>query len=308
MNYGLPYMGSKNRIIKKLSKYFPKNIDNFYDLFAGGCAVSDYFLREKTYKKYTINDINPTPITLYKNALGGGYTNETRWISRDDFNKLKDIDPYVKYVWSFGNKGTNYLYSKGIEPYKKACHCAIVFDNWTLLKELCPEIWECAYEEIKNIKDTKQRRLKFGRKIVKRLKEIGNWELIQNNPLYKSCHWRHNGLANKNTDLESLQSLERLERLQSLERLEEQQNITFTTKNYCEIKIKNNSLVYCDIPYKDMAGYNIQFDYEKFYNWCSMQKELVIISEYSMPNDKFICIAEESLNNSLSTNGSTKGG
>lgn len=71
MNYGIPYMGSKNRIIKRLSKYFPKDVDNFYDLFAGGCAVSDYFLRENTYKKYTINDINPTPITIYKNALGG---------------------------------------------------------------------------------------------------------------------------------------------------------------------------------------------------------------------------------------------
>ena len=171
MKYGLPYKGSKNKLAPKIFELFPKR-KNFYDLFCGGCAMTHYGMLYNKFERFVINDINPQCTTLFVDAINGKYANETRWISRDDFNKLKDIDSYVKYVWSFGNKGTNYLYGKGIEPYKKACHYAIVFDNWTLLKELCPEIWECVYEEIKNIKDTKQRRLKFGRKIVKRLKEI----------------------------------------------------------------------------------------------------------------------------------------
>jgi len=39
MNYGLPYLGSKNKIAEDIITLFPK-ADNFYDLFAGGCAIT----------------------------------------------------------------------------------------------------------------------------------------------------------------------------------------------------------------------------------------------------------------------------
>lgn len=50
----------------------------------------------------------------------------------------------------------------------------------------------------------------------------------------------------------------------------------------------------CDIPYKSTNKYEISkdFDYEKFYSWCERQTELCFISEYSMPKDRFTCIAE----------------
>ena len=37
----------------------------------------------------------------------------------------------------------------------------------------------------------------------------------------------------------------------------------------------------------------MDFNYENFYEWCGKQKQLVIISEYNMPEDRFICIAEK---------------
>ena len=37
----------------------------------------------------------------------------------------------------------------------------------------------------------------------------------------------------------------------------------------------------------------MDFNYENFYEWCGKQKQLVIISEYAMPQDRFICIAEK---------------
>ena len=39
MRYGLPYKGSKNSISEKIVDYLPE-AENFYDLFAGGCAIT----------------------------------------------------------------------------------------------------------------------------------------------------------------------------------------------------------------------------------------------------------------------------
>lgn len=39
MNYGVPYMGSKNRIAKDIIAKLPTG-KRFVDLFAGGCAIT----------------------------------------------------------------------------------------------------------------------------------------------------------------------------------------------------------------------------------------------------------------------------
>ena len=67
-------------------------------------------------------------------------------------------------------------------------------------------------------------------------------------------------------------------------------NIQFINKSYDEVNIPQNSVVYCDIPYKDTTKYNAvdNFDYNKFYNWCKRVKNggvSIYISEYSMPED-----------------------
>lgn len=57
----------------------------------------------------------------------------------------------------------------------------------------------------------------------------------------------------------------------------------------------NNSLIYCDIPYKNSSKYTTgEFPYEEFYEWCiDMSKNnIVLISEYDMP-DGFKCIWEK---------------
>ena len=67
-------------------------------------------------------------------AINGKFKNETRWISREDF--LNSNEPYVKFVWSFGNNLIGYMYSKEIEPWKKALHYARVFDDFSLFEEM----------------------------------------------------------------------------------------------------------------------------------------------------------------------------
>lgn len=94
--------------------------------------------------------------------------------------------------------------------------------------------------------------------------------------------------------LERLQSLESLERLQSLQRLPFLHSLQHYQGSYDAITIKPNSVIYCDIPYYNTDGYQDNlFDYESFYSWCEKQTEPVFISEYWMPEDRFICIAEK---------------
>ena len=135
MRYGLPYKGSKNKLAERIVRLLPRRT-NLVDLFCGGCAVSHAALVMDKYEHIHINDLNWMCPTLFIDALNGKYENENRWISREDFFRLRDTDPYVAVVWSFGNNLHDYLYSREIEPLKKAIHYAIFFSDYSLGKEL----------------------------------------------------------------------------------------------------------------------------------------------------------------------------
>ena len=49
----------------------------------------------------------------------------------------------------------------------------------------------------------------------------------------------------------------------------------------------------CDIPYANTKKYKHPFNYERFYSWAESQEIPVYISEYEMPKDRFICVAEK---------------
>ena len=159
MNYGLPYMGSKSKIVKDIEPLFP-NADNFVDLFAGGGAVTHYAMTTAKYKHFVFNDINPLMPKAFGMALNGEFENEKRWISREEFFRLRDTDPYVAICFSFGNNLSDYMYSKDIEPIKEAYHYALFFGDYSLAKERmgidftplekCPTIKE-KYAALKDI-------------------------------------------------------------------------------------------------------------------------------------------------------------
>lgn len=251
MRYGLPYKGSKNKIAEWVVSHFP-DVDNLYDLFGGGGAITHCSLLNKDFKKIYYNDLEKGLTQLFKDSVNGKYKNETEWISREEFFKRKDKDLYIRYCWSFGNDGKTYLYAEEKESWKKALHYAKVLNDFSLFEEMGIN-------------------LNINEKDKEKRKTLINSELKK-----KRLEFR-------------LESLERLQSLESLERLNIKK-ISFLNKSYDDILIKENSIIYCDIPYKDVSGYLCDFNYNLFYDWCSKQKELIIISEYNMPEDKFICI------------------
>ena len=124
MSYGLPYKGSKNSIAKWVISNLPAS-HTFVDLFAGGCAVTHAAILSGKFGRFIANDITEYP-QVFRDAIDGKYRNECRWISREDFFRLKDIDPYVRLCWSFGNGMRSYLYDPEVERFKKHLH-AIFF-------------------------------------------------------------------------------------------------------------------------------------------------------------------------------------
>ena len=134
MNYGLPYMGSKSKIVKHIVPLFP-SADNFVDLFAGGGAVTHYAMTTNKYKHFIFNDINPLMPKAFEMALNGEFEKEKRWISREEFFRLRDTDPYAAICFSFGNNLSTYMYNEEIEPIKEAYHYALFFGDYSLAKE-----------------------------------------------------------------------------------------------------------------------------------------------------------------------------
>lgn len=304
VNFGLPYKGSKSKIARDLIGIIPSG-ERFVDVFAGGCAMSHAALLAGRWKTVLANDITDTP-QFFADALQGKFKDRNEWISREDFFGLKDSDPFVRFCYSFGNNGEDYLYSREIEPYKKACHYATVFDDWTLLQDLCPEVAGYARISLKGITDIKARRLQFGPAAVRALKMLKDPGIIDRNPLYKSVKtnyikktWNPAEPQNLLKRLESLERLERLERLQS-----PVASITARKGDYRTLKVQPGDVLYCDPPYKGATGYNGQgFDSEAFYDWACSQSVPVYISEYDMPRDRFLKVWEKKVVSRISAKG-----
>lgn len=114
--YGVPYRGSKSRIAPWVVEHLP-SAETFVDLFAGGCAVTHAALLAGRWERYIVNDLSDAP-RLFIDAANGKYADETRIPTRDEFFAQKDDDPYIRYLFSFGNNGRDYLFSRDVEEVK----------------------------------------------------------------------------------------------------------------------------------------------------------------------------------------------
>ena len=260
-NYGMPYKGSKNIIAEKIISLLPE-ADYFVDLFGGGGAMSHCAVLSGKYRKVIYNELKTLVYNGFVMAINGEFENEKRWISREEFFRLKDTDPYVAMCFSFGNNLRSYAYSPENEHLKKHLHNVFFAENPAQ-----------AYQNWKNL--------------------LNDYRTIDYGKKFKLLH---------NLDcLKRLQSLERLDRIKNISDL----NIECHNLSYEQVKIPENSVIYCDIPYRNTEKYISEFDHEKFYSWAKSQPFTVYISEYSMP-DGFQEIANITKRCSLGTDNNKK--
>ena len=297
-NYGLPYTGSKSRIAHWVIDHLPRG-RVLIDAFAGGCAITHRALLSQKWQTVIANDINGEYPQLFADAMRGKYRDERRWISREDFERLKSKDAFVACCWSFGNTLRHYMYSQGIEPYKRALHYAIVFDDFAPMQELMPEVAQAVHDALQGQNNLHDRRITAQKVIVKTLKRLTDdnfaYPIIQSNPLYQTIqHTSRNAPS-----LQRLQSLESLQRLQRLQSLQSLQSLRVTSLSYDEIDIPDGAVVYCDPPYhasdKRLYEGTARFDHNAFYDWCVRVSKTnpIFISEYSIEDDRFEVVAEK---------------
>lgn len=88
------------------------------------------------------------------------------------------------------------------------------------------------------------------------------------------------------SDLEHLKRARRVASLAALHsRVEVGKNLVILQRDYRDVEIPHDAVIYCDPPYIGTVGYNVKFYHEEFYNWIKEQRAPVYISEYTMPKD-----------------------
>ena len=123
--YGVPYQGNKSRIADIIINLLPSG-RRLVDLFGGGGAITHCAMLSGKWEYFLYNDINPLITELFMNAIDGKYKDERRVITREQFFELVNVDPVVKYMWSFGNDGKSYLWGKDDEETKlQACRIVL---------------------------------------------------------------------------------------------------------------------------------------------------------------------------------------
>lgn len=264
--YGIPYQGSKTKIAPNIIQILPKG-KRFVDLFGGGFAMSHCARLSNKYETVLYNEINPLLPPLIRDALDGKYNYnrfKPEYVTRERFNTEKDTNGYIRYIWSFGNSGKEYLFGTDLEPLKHEAHDFVVFGRHT-------QHFKQAEKAVTS-KDIHVRRVQF-------------------------CGWfRKNKKRFDIEQLERLEQLEQLERLetvkrfdlQQLEQLERmqqlEQRIILNCGSYLDYEYRDGDVVYCDPPYESTADYGSEFDHAEFYDWVKTRPYPVWFSSYQGVN------------------------
>ena len=118
------------------------------------------------------------------------------------------------------------------------------------------------------------------------------------------------GFARGNDSFENPRNYCDESRRNILKQLEKLKGTIFYAREYWKLYIPENSIVYCDPPYRNTTRYkDTKFDHDMFWSWVRNMSEWhkVYVSEYIAPKD-FECVWEKKVNNSLTQNTGSKQG
>lgn len=251
MSYGLPYQGSKSRIADWVVGNLP-SAPVLVDIMCGGGAVSHAALLSGKYGRVVLNDVNGMADVFVK-AARGEYADYSFVPDREQFFALRDSDPVVSLLYSFGNCQRTYLWSRELEPVKVAASRMLSAGS---LRER-RGYWRVFCRVLREYVDGYDG-------IPEGLERL---ELLQ-------------GLIS----LERLQGLEGLGRLQGLEGLEGLERLEGSCADYRDVEIPSDAIVYVDPPY---ANTNCRaydgFDFDAFHAWLDSVPSLTVVSEYTCP-------------------------
>ena len=256
---GLPYVGSKKKISKKIVQLIIQNFGKdktVYDIFGGGGAITAECIINGLDVRY--NDLDKTVVGMLETVLKTDREFlKTLIVSRDDFFEIlskeeKTAEDNLKLlINSFGNDSKGYIYNKEVSDIK----------------------YKTAHDVIHN------HDVFYGYKQTE---------------MYNQTLDKHNGQIDTLKQLERLQQLGRLqalERLQQLQYVEDDATHQFTTFDYKHFSNVTNAIIYLDPPYESTGKYyhENEMNYKEFYDWAvKMSKNnIVLISSYTVSDNRF---------------------
>ncbi len=121
------------------------------------------------------------------------------------------------------------------------------------------------------------------------------WDSIYLFPVNGGGGYARDGLGRRNYGIEAFNNVMR--------QVPFLKDVIFQNSLYTSLLIPDNSIIYCDPPYRSTTGHKDFIDYEEFYSWCRLMKALghkIFVSEYNMPDD-FICLWSKEQTSSFNT-------
>lgn len=141
---GLPYVGSKKKISKKIAQIIAQNFGTdkpVYDLFGGGGAVS-LELMLNSFEDVHYNELDTLTFDAFRTALYDDFDVRDLIVTREEFFEIRDnehggLGELQLMVNSFGNDRRSYLYSKLTSEAKTELAKKIVWEesDWRQYKQ-----------------------------------------------------------------------------------------------------------------------------------------------------------------------------
>ena len=249
---GMPYMGSKRKLAKKIVDEIIESNPNtkyIYDLFGGGGAISFEFLQRPKISRVIYNELNTGVTELLKKIQKEGVTDEFyEFVDRDTFIKYKDKDCWYgglcKVIWSFGNNQKDYLFGRDAEVIKHLGHKVCVDKCRESLGELSDIVGIELSDHLLTMDKTKARQRLSRIAIKEKLQQLERLQQLQQ--------------LEQLERLQQLESLETLQKLQKLERLEQLEHLEIFNHSYKDVHIStpiDETIIYLDPPYEDTEEY-----------------------------------------------------
>lgn len=274
-HYGIPYMGSKQKLIDKIIPYIIKrhpNTTDFYDLFGGGGSAALYAARVYPNINTHYNELSTAIGGLMQHIKDGGELS-LDWVDRAEFAKLKDGNDWraglMQTVWSFGNKtDATYLYGKNIQDFKHELHKAVVdgADNLAIIETMADDIIAREY----------------GKQVKTRI--------FINRDRYTTVYQRRILVSRQVQFIGHMQHLGRIERLIQIQNMPglSKMGVTFGVSYDAVPIVGAHPVIYCDPPYEGTTEYaEGGFDHKTFYEWVAACKYPVYFSSYKISDDRF---------------------
>ena len=253
---GLPYVGSKKKISKKIVQLIIQNFGKdkiIYDIFGGGGAITAECIINGLDVRY--NDLDKTVVDMLETVLKSDREFlKTLLVSRKDFFEIlskeeKTAEDNLKLlINSFGNDSKSYIYNKEVSGIK----------------------YKTAHDVIHN------HDVFYGYKQTETYKQVLEEYTHQENVI--KCFSR-------------LQQLQRLQQLELLQQLKSDAIHPFTTFDYKHFSNVTNSIIYLDPPYEgtDSFYHENEIDYKDFYDWAveMSHENIVLISSYTVSDKRF---------------------